>query len=271
MSCWRVTDGIGGWDARMNRINSTAEIHILPDASALAEFAAGQCIAIANDSLTARGQFSISLAGGSTPCQLYTLLAQPDRMVQIDWSRVQVFWGDERCVPPDDPNSNYLLARQAFLEHVPLPAENIHRVIGELDPDQAALGYENELRHVFSEAVYPRFDLVLLGLGEDGHTASLFPGSPALTETKRLVFPVEHHLPPPPLVTRISFTLAVINAAANVLFLVSGSGKAAIFSQVLQNQAGRPLMPAQMIHPKDGRLIWAADRPAAVEYLKQVE
>jgi 6-phosphogluconolactonase len=262
-------DIIGAWDARMNRISPRPEIQILFDASALAEFAAAQCIRIANDSITARGQFCIALAGGSTPRLLYSLLAQPERSAQIDWSRVQVFWGDERCVPPDDPDSNYLLARQALLQYVPLPVEHIHRVLGELEPDQAVLGYENELLNVFPGVKYPRFDLVLLGLGEDGHTASLFPGSSELFEAKRWVVSVKHNQPPPPLVTRISLTLPVINAATNVLFLVSGSGKAAIFSQVVQNQNGPNLLPAQLIHPKDGRLFWAVDRLAAGDYLNQ--
>ncbi len=161
-------------------------------------------------------------------------LTQPEKLAQIDWSSVQVYWGDERCVPPDDPESNYLMARQALLDHVPLPAENVHRICGELEPEHAAQMYEAELRQVSPGAKIPRFDLVLLGLGEDGHTASLFPGSSALSETKRWVVSVEHTVPPPPLVTRISLTLPVFNAAANLIFLVSGSGKAGIFSRLMQ-------------------------------------
>jgi 6-phosphogluconolactonase len=181
---------------------------------------------------------------------------------------VEVYWGDERCVLPDDPDSNYLMARQALLDHAPLPVENIHRIFGELEPDHAARRYETELQQVSPGAKYPRFDLVLLGLGEDGHTASLFPGSPALSETKRWVVSIEHTNPPPPLVTRVSLTLPVLNAAANVLFMVFGSGKAAIFSQVVQNLGGLNQLPAQLVHPKDGRLVWAVDRLAAGEYLK---
>jgi 6-phosphogluconolactonase len=251
----------------MNIIPLRPEIQILADAAALADFAALQFIQIAGDSIAAWGRFCIVLAGGSTPRLLYSLLAQPSKMEQIDWSRMQVYWGDERCVPPDDPNSNYLMARQALLDYVPLPAENVHRIFGELEPDNAALNYENELSYGFPEAKVPRFDLVLLGLAEDGHTASLFPGTPALSETKRWVVSVEHSTPPPPLVGRISLTLPALNAAANILFLVSGLGKAAIFSQVMQNQDSPNLLPAQLVRPQDGRLVWAVDRAAAGDYL----
>ena len=234
----------------------------------LAEYAAGQFVQIAGDLIAAHGRCCIALAGGATPRLLYTLLAQPNRIAQIDWSRVQVYWGDERCVPPDDPESNYLMAWQAFLDQVPLPAENVHRILGELEPEQAVQRYAIELQHAFPGATYPRFDLVLLGLGEDGHTASLFPGSPALSETKRWVVSVEHRIPPPPLVTRISLTLPVLNSAAIVFFLVSGSGKAGILSEVLQNQANSGQLPAQRVRPNSGRLVWAVDRSAAGEYIK---
>jgi 6-phosphogluconolactonase len=261
---------VGGWDARMKKTFLQPEVQILEDAESLAGFAADQLIQVAKDSIPARGWFTIGLAGGSTPRLLYALLTQPARIAQIDWSRVQVFWGDERCVPPDDTESNYLMARQALLDHVPLPAENVHRIFGELAPEQAARKVELELRQVFPGMTLPRFDLVLLGLGEDGHTASLFPGSPALDETGRWVVPVEHAVPPAPLVTRISLTLPVINSADYVLFLVSGLGKAGILSRVLQNFHRSDLLPAQRVQPDHGRLLWAVDSMAAAEYLKQV-
>ena len=250
----------------MNKITLRPDIEILADASAVADFAAGQFIQIAGYAIAARGRFCVALAGGSTPRLLYRLLTQPTKMEQIDWSRMQVYWGDERCVPPDDPDSNYMMARWALLDHVPVPAENVHRIFGEQEPAQAALNYKKELLHGFPGVKVPRFDLILLGLGEDGHTASLFPGSPALSETKRWVVSVEHSIPPPPLVTRISLTLPVLNAAAQVLFLVSGQGKAAIFSQVAQNQDSPNRFPAQFVRPKDGRLIWVVDNAAAGDY-----
>ena len=245
-----------------------SEIQVLADASALAEFALAQLIQIARDAIVARGRFCIALAGGSTPHLLYTNLTRPEKLAQIDWSSVLVYWGDERCVQPDDPDSNYLMARQALLDHVPLLAENVHRICGELEPERAAQMYEAELRQVSPGAKIPRFDLVLLGLGEDGHTASLFSGSSALAETKRWVVSVEHTAPPPPLVTRISLTLPVFNAAANLIFLVSGSGKAGIFSRLIQKIDRPNLLPAQLIRPQNGRLVWAVDRLAAGDYLK---
>jgi 6-phosphogluconolactonase len=254
----------------MNTFSHKFEIQVLADATALAEYAAGQFIQVARESINTRGRFYVALSGGSTPRLLFKLLTQSNWMVRIDWSRVQVYWGDERCVPPDDPDSNYFMARQALLDHLEqLPTGNVHRILGELEPGQAARRYENELEQAFPKGKYPRFDLVLLGLGEDGHTASLFPGSAALSETKRWVVPVEHTIPPLPLVTRISLTLPVINAAANVLFLVSGPGKTDIFSQVMQVPAGSNLLPARLVRPKTGRLVWAVDRKAAEEYLQR--
>jgi 6-phosphogluconolactonase len=252
----------------MKTTHPGSEIQVLADASTVAEFASAQMIQIAKDAIAARGRFCIALAGGSTPHLLYTSLTQPEKLAQIDWSSVQVYWGDERCVPPDDPDSNYLMARQVLLDHAPLPAENVHRICGELEPEHAAQMYEAELRQVSPETNIPRFDLVLLGLGEDGHTASLFSGSSALAETKRWVVSVEHTAPPPPLVTRISLTLPVFNAAANLIFLVSGSGKAGIFSRLIQKIDRPNLLPAQLIRPQNGRLVWAVDRLAAGEYLK---
>lgn len=252
----------------MKTTHPGSEIQVLADASAMAEFASAQMIQIAKDAIAARGRFCIALAGGSTPHLLYTLLNQPKKMAQIDWSNVLVYWGDERCVPPDDPDSNYLMARQALLDHVPLPAENVHRICGELEPERAAQMYQAELRQVSPGAKIPRFDLVLLGLGEDGHTASLFPGSSAIAETKRWVVSVEHTVPPPPLVTRISLTLPVFNAAANLIFLVSGSRKAGIFSRLMQKIDRPNGLPAQLIRPKNGHLVWVVDRLAAGEYLK---
>jgi len=252
----------------MNKISPRPEIKILADAPALAEYAAGQFIRIANEAIASRGRFCVCLAGGSTPRLLYAILAQPVRAVQIEWPKVQIFWGDERCVPPDHPDSNFLMTQQTLLDHVSLPAKNVHRIYGELEATRAVRHYINEMQNVFTGQIFPRFDLVLLGLGDDGHTASLFPGTPALSETRAWVVSVEHSIPPPPLVTRISLTLTVLNSAANVLFLVAGAGKSAIFSRVMKDQTGPDLLPAQRVRLVDGRLVWAIDKMAAGEYLK---
>ncbi len=257
----------GAWVAWMDRSSPKPEIRILADPQALAVFAASLFIQIAQVSIAQRGRFRLALAGGSTPRVLFQYLSQPTSILQIEWSAVQVYWGDERCVPPDQPDSNYLMAQQALLDHVPVPDGNIHRIFGELEPEIAASRYEDKLKKAFLGAKIPRFDLILLGLGDDGHTASLFPGSPALQETDRWVVSVEHHNPPLPLVARISLTLPVLNAAANVLFMVSGAAKAGILREVLLDDRRSNPLPAQLIDPSNGRLVWAVDRAAAGEYL----
>jgi len=163
------------------------------------------------------------------------------------------------------------MARKALLDQVPLPAENVHRILGELGPDIAASSYASELQSEFPGQQLPCFDLILLGLGEDGHTASLFPGSLALLETDRWVVAVEHTVFPPPLVSRISLTLPAINNAANVLFLVSGAGKADIFGRVMDNSRQTSLLPARLVNPSNGHLVWAIDRLASGDYLKNAD
>ena len=240
---------------------SMPEIEVFPDSHALARAAAWYFTILAQSAIARQGQFSVALAGGSTPKALYELLAQPPFVEQIDWSRVQVFWGDERCVPPEHPDSDYGMAYRALLGPLALPASQVHRLRGEIDPAQAALDYEIELRVHFAGQAWPRFDLVLLGMGEDGHTASLFPGSPALGEQQRWVLAVEHTTPPPPLVTRLTLTLPALNAAAEIIFMVTGANKQARLAQALGGLAGD--LPAQRIQPVDGRLRWLVDRDAA--------
>jgi 6-phosphogluconolactonase len=171
---------------------------------------------------------------------------------------VHFFWGDERCVPPNHADSNYRMVAESLLNHVPALAENIHRVQGELAPSQAAEHYEAELRAFFGET--PAFDLILLGLGEDGHTASLFPGSPALAESVRWVVAAQHTSPPLPLVSRVTLTFSVFNAARQVLFLVSGAGKAPRLAEI---RRGVPDLPAARIRPASGDLLWLIDQAAA--------
>jgi 6-phosphogluconolactonase len=210
--------------------------------------------------------FTLALAGGSTPRSLYQLLADaagPYR-ARLPWERFHFFWGDERHVPPDHPDSNYRMAREAMLDRVPVAPTNVHRIAAELaDARQAAAAYEQELRGFFGlppKRAWPRFDYLLLGLGEEGHTASLFPGSPALDERERLVAApwVEAHQ-----TFRITLTPPALNHAARVVFLVSGAQKAAALREVLAGELRPHLYPAQVVQPDDGELLWLVDRAAA--------
>lgn len=238
------------------------EIEIFPDAAALAQRAAEQFVALANYAIHKRGRFVVALSGGSTPKQMNALLAAPPFADQVNWSKVFVFWGDERCVSPDNAESSYCMARETLLKHVSIPNENIQRVHGELAPEHAAQKYEDKLREFFVGQA-PRFDLILLGMGDDGHTASLFPGTPGIRENSRWAVAVKHDTPPLPLVDRVTFTPLLINAAANVTFLVSGAAKAERLLQVLRDPYNPDRLPAQVVRPKDGKLFWLLDEPAA--------
>lgn len=239
------------------------EVLIRKDSEALALAAADRLVEIGNQAVKAKDRFNLVLAGGSTPQVMYQTLASDEFRHQLDWKKVHIFWGDERCVPPDDPLGNYHMARQALLDPLAIPGENIHRMAGELEPDLAAKNYNHELQHHFGQVDFPLFDFILLGLGQDGHTASLFPGSMAVLEREKWVAAVEHVTPPPPFVPRITLTVPVINAAAHVLFLVSGADKAEILGRVLQHEAPDPDLPASLIYPKRGSLTWMIDRAAA--------
>jgi len=234
------------------------EIEVVPDAQALAERALAHVVRFAKVAIRAHEQFVVALAGGSTPRGLYSLLGQG----RLDWDRVYFFWGDERCVHPDNIESNYRMAFDALLNRIPVPPENIHRIHGELPAKSAAQEYETELSLFFNDNL-PHFDLILLGLGTDGHTASLFPETPAIQEEVQWVAPVSHHVPPPPLVDRVTLTPSVINAAANILFLVSGPDKTRILAQVLHPTFQPKVLPAQLIAPTSGRVYWLVDQAAA--------
>lgn len=236
-----------------------AEVIIVKDWRALVSEAAQRFTDAAQEAAESRGRFSVALSGGSTPGDLYRLLAQEPYRAQIPWDRVHLFWGDERSVPPDHPDSNFRLADETLLAKVPLPPDNIHRVLGELDPDSAARGYARALQDFFC-GPRTRFDLVLLGLGSDGHTASLFPGSAALEETERLAAAVEAHYQDRP-VYRVTLTLPAINTARHVLFLVAGGAKAGIVRAVLEGPGDS--LPAQRIRPSAGQLTWLVDAEAA--------
>lgn len=235
------------------------EIVITPDPAELAREAATRLADFAQEAIASRGRFSIVLSGGSTPGALYRLLAEQPYREQLPWEQTHLFWGDERSVPPDDPGSNYRLARESLLDHVPIPAENIHRIEGELEADLAAHTYEKVLQDYFC-GPRTRFDLVLLGMGDDGHTASLFPGSDALEEGERLTFAVEANYQDRP-ARRITLTLPAINSARQVWFLVIGGAKAGIVQAVLEG-ADKGL-PVQQIRPTAGQLLWLLDAAAA--------
>jgi 6-phosphogluconolactonase len=240
-----------------------SDVQVYPDAATLTQAAAEHFVARAAEAVTARDRFTVALSGGSTPRSTYTLLASDEFAPRIDWPRVHAFWGDERCVPPDHPDSNYRMAREALLLHVPIPAGNVHRIHGELDPEQTAKEYERALLSVFGGSPGgspPRFDLVLLGMGSDGHTASLFPGTAAIHEGERWV--AAHHVPKLS-AWRVTLTPAVINAAVQVTFLVAGAGKAERLREVLNGPHQPDVLPAQIVNPTGGQALWLADAAAA--------
>jgi len=240
------------------------EIRRLMTPQELFEAAAEEVARTANRAAAERGRFTLALAGGSTPKSLYTLLATNAR-TSLPWERTFFFWSDERHVPPTDPDSNYRMAQEAMLSKVPVPASNVLRVPAEMpDAAAAAEAYEQTLRRFFalqSEQV-PRFDLILLGMGPDGHTASLFPETAALREKSRLVVAnwVEKLK-----TSRITFTLPLLNAANSVAFLVSGTDKAPALKAVLESDNPGEQYPARLVRPTDGKLLWFVDRAAASE------
>lgn len=246
-------------------MNALPEVLVLSDVSAVANAAAKFIVDTCVQAIRDRGVASVALAGGGTPRQAYTLLSQPAYVSHIDWRCLQVFWSDERLVPPDHTDSNFRLAAEALLNRVPVPPENIHRMRGELAPTEAAEDYEKEMRNFMlpGQDGNPRFDLMMVGMGDDGHVASLFPGSPALLERQRWVVATEHNQPPPPLVSRLTLTLPVINAAATVLVMVTGEKKADCIRQVLGVESTGAPLPAQLIKPNNGRLVWLLDASAA--------
>jgi 6-phosphogluconolactonase len=237
-----------------------ADVTVYPDHLSFIDGAAAFIAGLAVESIAARGCFTIALSGGSTPRPIYARLAAADHADRIDWGKVHVFFSDERCVPPDDAASNYRMAREALLDHVPLPPDNIHRMRGEDDPAQTALAYEQELQALFGIAVAPAFDLICLGMGDDGHAASLFPGTAALREQGRWV--VAHYVEALP-AWRVTFTAPLINAARHVVFLVEGAGKSETLKRVLDGPYQPDVLPAQLIQPLNGQTHWLVDAAAA--------
>jgi 6-phosphogluconolactonase len=245
-------------------VSTPVDLRRLTTPQDLFQAAAEEVIRAATQAIAERGRFTIALSGGSTPRNLYTLIAA-NASANLPWAQMFFFWGDERHVPPDDADSNYRMAQETLLSKVPVPPGNVFRIPAE-NPDAtaAAEAYEQTLRKFFALAPgeVPRFDLILLGLGPDGHTASLFPETAALRETSRLVVAnwVEKLN-----ASRITFTLPVLNAARCVAFLVSGADKAAVVREVLEGNAPAEKYPSRLVQPGEGKLIWFVDRAAASE------
>jgi 6-phosphogluconolactonase len=245
-----------------------SDVVVLPSADALAEAVAERFVARAEAAIRATERLVVALAGGSTPARTYALLASPRFAARVDWSRVHVFWGDERCVPPDDPASNYRMTRETLLDHVPIPPSQVHRLRGEDAPPHAAAAYELEVRRALATLEGPPvtgpgrcFDLVLLGMGDNGHTASLFPGLTAVREASRWV--VAEHVAEVS-AWRLTLTPPVINTAAEVVFAVSGAAKAPMLRRVLDGPRQPDALPAQAIAPRNGPT-WLVDAAAAAE------
>lgn len=233
----------------------TGEFHVLSGLEAVSHKAASVFIKLSESSIASKGRFSVALSGGSTPGRLYAFLGSEYRD-NIQWDSVDFFWGDERCVSKEHEQSNFKSAYDALLSKV---SANIHRVKGELGPERAAIEYENDIRmHFRLKSGLPVFDLIVLGMGEDGHTASLFPGSESLKETERLAVPVyDVEIP------RVTLTLPVLNNASHLLFLVAGRSKAEVLRHIFENEDKRYDYPAGLISPVHGDVTWLIDKDAA--------
>jgi 6-phosphogluconolactonase len=235
-------------------------VFVYDDAESLARATAARVAELARESIGERGLYTIALSGGSTPRRVYELLAGEEFRDGIDWRSVHVFFGDERMVPPDSSESNYRTASEALLSKVGIPSENVHRIDGVGDAAANASTYELELRGLFGDVEWPRLDHVLLGMGDDGHTASLFPGTNVLNETRLWVAPnwVEKLG-----AWRVTLTAPAINAARHVTFLVAGRAKAARLHEVLKGERDPTRLPSQLIRPSDGILEWFVDEEAS--------
>jgi 6-phosphogluconolactonase len=243
------------------------EIRIFNNLEALSVAAADLFVEQAHRSIADRDRFLVALNGGSTPTRLFQLLAT-DYAKRVDWSRIHVFLGDERCVLPGDAGSSYGQARDILLSHVLIPDVNIHRIQGELGPVEASTDYSLTLREFASPPLkWPRFDLIYLGMGEDGHTASLFPGSPV--DVSEPTMPVTAHYQDRP-ANRVTLTPVVFNSAHVIVFMANGEKKANTLAEVLSDRYNPAQYPAQRIAPNDGRLIWLVDEAAASRLPKEL-
>lgn len=232
-------------------------VTILPDIDAISHEAAGIFIRLSKDRIASRGKFAVAVSGGSSPKTFYALLASDRYRDNAEWSKIHFFWVDERCVPKEGEQSNFRLVFDNLISRISIPDENIHRIKGEYEPEKAAQDYEDELKKFFGLQL-PVFDLILLGMGEDGHTASLFPGSKSLDEKKRLVVPVYAEG-----MNRITLTFPVLNNARHILFLVSGQSKTSVLNDILADNEKRKNYPAGFVNPMRGDLRWLIDEAAA--------
>jgi 6-phosphogluconolactonase len=240
----------------------TSQLRVYPTRNDVARAAAAQVVDACDKALTTRGRFTIALSGGSTPRELYRLLATEEYASSFDWQRIHVFWSDERCVPLNSPDNNAHMARDVLLNHVPISISNIHRVQSELEAEAAAQDYEQTLRKYFAARgmQLPQFDLLLLGMGAEGHTASLFPGSQALYEQERwVVATYVDQLES----WRVTLTPVALNAATRIIFLVVGEEKSEALKHVLNEPIQPELYPAQIIDPPQGQVLWIVDHSAA--------
>ena len=244
---------------------------VVADQTALAKEAAELFAETAESAMARAGRFTVALSGGTTPKLLYSLLATEPYRVRLPWRRIHVFWGDERCVPPEHPDSNFGMAKVTLLDLVQIPAEQLHRMQAEREDLNAARKYEIELARVFEvppTGEPPTLDLILLGLGADGHTVSLFPHTEAVRETKRWV--VRNYVPKFG-ANRLTLTASILNRGTTILFLVSGADKAPILREVLEGPPDPERLPSQLIRPVSGRLIWLVDRAAASQLSQKAE
>jgi 6-phosphogluconolactonase len=243
-------------------MSTRPDVRISPDPPSLFRAAAEEFASQAKAAVLARGRFTVALSGGSTPKSLYALLAT---IPNLPWDKTYFFFGDERHVPPDNPESNYRMANEALLSNIPVSAGNVFRVTAENpDASEAAAAYEQTLKEFFKPPAgsFPRFDLILLGMGPDGHTASLFPGGKAMHEKSRWVVSdwVDKFK-----TDRITLTLPILNNAAAVMFLVSGGDKAGVLKEVLEGKQPGELYPSKLVRPSNGKLTWMVDQPAAAQ------
>lgn len=250
-------------EAHITAKESNVPVRILPDGAAIARRAAEKLVEIAGNAVRQKGSFELVLSGGSTPKTLYGLLVnEPALRSQMPWDKMHLFFGDERHVKPDDAQSNYRMALETLISNSPLKPEQVSRIKGEYaEAEDAATEYEQQIRshYKLAEGQFPRFDLVLLGMGAEGHTASIFPGTKALHETRRIVV---HNWVGKVLMDRITLTAPAINNAANIIFMVAGADKALALTAVLERFYEPDQLPAQLIKPVNGSLLWLVDSAA---------
>lgn len=240
-------------------------IQIFNDTATLSQTAAELFVKTAQEAVAQNGRFTVALTGGSSPIQLHKLLTQSPYSEQVPWAQTYIFWGDERWVPLTDDKSNYKMAKDTLLDHVPVPADQIYPMYGEGEPEEYAIQYEKILQNHFNQEI-PAFDLILLGMGDDGHTASLFPGTAVLNENSRWV---QAYYLKPQNMYRITLTAPLINQAKKIVFLTFGQNKANALYEVLKGARNTEQYPSQLINPKNGEVIWLVDEAAASKLEKR--